>query len=496
MDKLKKVICIGLSVVLLTGCGGRYPSPGEGGTVSGGAVSGGSVAEDVVSGSSVDGQKSAESTGKGISGKFCTDTNLYFYVDGLGLVQTRLDGTHAQTIVVKEDFFHLIGVADGWLYYERYIEESDTWTICRVPIRKEKGYDRVDTDQVERLVEVEDPVCTLPGECLAGDSLYYGYTESEKDDVILERLDLRTGKRDSRQKIDGGNDCYFIEAGERVYAATYAGLYTKRPNESGWTLLFDGCLGELSTGEDIQVCTEKACYYGMYDGISIPELRRIDAATGEDTLFASEESICEAVRNFRGFEGEKELLARIDGVYYDGGRVWILAQVNWMESGVYHMEYQVFSRGEEETGLRYEEELTGCMHDHSSVRTGKGKILDEKKITVKKNVEIVEINEGLLYAVESGRAYMALYDGEKKKYRVGYYEIENGKFHWLTNRNPIFYGPAVSGRNQNEYSWDFASVYDSEPYRKDGIGLNKDDWGICDMMYGCSDETDGFFSIR
>ncbi len=504
MDRLKKAVCIGLSVVLLTGCGGRYLSSEEGGTVSGGAVSGGtvsggavsggSVAEDVVSGSSVDGKESTESTGKGISGRFCTDTNLYFEYDTAedhGVIQTRLDGTHEQEIRLKEkDFSHLIGVADGWLYYHSYIIKTDVASICRVPIRKENGYDRVETERVERLVEVENPGYILPTECLAGDSLYYGFMELGNEDVILERLDLRTGKRDSRQKIDKGKDGYFIEEGERVYAVTDNGLYTKRFNESGWTLLSDRCLGEIGTGEDIQAYSEKACYYGRLDGIcTIPELRRIDAATGEDTLFASEESLCGVVRDSRGFEGEKELSAKIDSVYYDGGRVWILAQVNWMESGVYHMEYRVFSQGEEETGLRYEEELTGCIHDHSSVRTGKWKITDD--ITVK---EHVELNEGLLYAVESGRAYMALYDGKKKKYRVGYCEIGNGEFHWLTNRDSIFYGPVVSGRYSNEASWEFGSVYDDEPYRKDGIGLKKDKWEIVDMTcYVVDDEEDGFF---
>ncbi len=493
MDKLKKAVCIGLSVVLLTGCGGRYLSSGEEGTVSGGAVSGGSVAEDVVSGSSVDGEESTESTGKGISGKFCTDTNLYFDAD-FELVQTRLDGTHEQKIKLK-DFDFMIGVADGWLYYACYIEEQGVEEgICRVPIRKENGYDRVEPDQVERLVEIEDPGCILSAECvcLVGDSLYYCFCpELKKNDVILGRFDLKTGKKDSKRIIDGGKDGLFIEAGERVYAATDAGLYTQGLNESDWTLLSDRRLGDLLTGEDIQICTGKACYYGRCDATGIPELRRIDAETGEDTLFTSEETLCRVVRNSGGFQGVRELSGRIDSVYYDEGRIWILAQINWMESGVYHMEYRVFSQGEKETGLRYEEELTGCMNDHGSVRTGKWKITDDKdkEITVK---EHVEINESLLYAVESGRAYMALYDGEKKMYRVGYYELGTGKFHWLTNRDPVFYGPAVSGRYQNDNSWDFLSVYDDEPYRKVYLAFEKDEWEICDSMY-YEGEEDAFF---
>ncbi len=508
MDKFKKVVCIALSVVLLTGCGGRYLSSEEGGTVSGGAVSGGtvsggavsggSVEENVISGPSVDGEESTESTGKGISGRFCTDTNLYFgseYHDiswSDGAVQTRLDGTHEQKIKLK-DFDFLIGVADGWLYYGCYIEEQgiDVEGICRVPIRKENGYDRVEPDREERLVEVEDPDCILSAEsvCLVGDSLYYCFCpELKKNNVILERFDLKTGKKDSKRIIDGGKEVLLNDAGERVYAATDAGLYTQRLNESDWTLIDGGRLGDLLTGEDIQICTGKACYYGQFDGRGIPELRRIDAATGEDTLFTSEETLCGAVRNSEGMEGAEELSGWIDSVHYDEGRIWILAQINWMENGVYHMEYRVFSQGEKETGLRYEEELTGCMHDHNSVRTGKWKMLEE--ITVKENVEL---NEGVLYAVESGRAYMALYDGEKKKYRVGYYEIGNGKFHWLTNRDPIFYGPVVSGRYQNYNNWDVFSVYDSEPYRKDGIGFNKDDWEICDMMYEIDAGEDGFF---
>ncbi len=470
MDRLKKILCIGLSVVLLTGCGGRYLSPGEGGTVSGGAVSGGSVAEDVVSGSSVDGKESTKNTGKEISGKFCTDTNLYFN-DVSGVVQTRLDGTHAQTIELTEDYFiRMIGVADGWLYYD--IDESEAWIICRVPIQKEKGYDRVETDRTERLVELADPCDVL----LVGNSLYYAMGSGE-DDVILERLDLKTGKKDSRRKFDEGFDCDLYEAGERVYAATRdAGLYTKRPNESDWTFLRDKYIDE----EDLQVCTEKAFYYGKWEDDDISKLRRIDAATGEDTLFASEKSICEAVRNSREFTGEKEFSCWFDSVYNDEGRIWILAQINWMESGVYHMEYRVFSQGEEETGLRYEEELTRCMHDHSSVRTGKWKI--DKKVSMK---EHVELNEGILYAVESGRAFMALYDGKKKKYRVGYCELGTGKFHWFTNRDPIFYGPVVSDRYLGENTWNFEFVYNEEPYSKDGIAFNDDenlDWLIHSMM--------------
>ncbi len=488
MDKLKRVICIALSVVLFTGCGGRYLPPGEGETVSGGvvsgdAVSGGSVAEDVVSGSSVDGKESTESTGTGISGKFCTDTNLYFD-DGFdfGVVQTRLDGTHAQTIELSEDYIYSIGVADGWLYY--VIDESDAWFICRVPIQKEKGYDHVETDRTERLVELAD-LCNV---LLVGNSLYYA-TSSGEDDVILERLDLKTGKKDSRRKIDEGWDCYLYEAGERVYAVTEDGLYTKRPNESDWTFLSDKCCGEEDIGEDIQACTEKACYYGRWEDSIMFDLRRIDAATGEDTLFASEKSICEAVRNSREFKGVKEFSCWIDSVYYDEGRIWILAQVNWMESGVYHMEYQVFSQGEEETGLRYEEELTGCMHAHSSVRTGKWVITEDAKETIVK--EHVELNEGILYAVESGRAFMALYDGRKKKYRVGYCEIETGKFHWLTNRDPIFYEPVVSDRYLGENTWKFGFIYNDEPYRKNGFDSAV---GIYDVMsYGSGDGEDSFF---
>ncbi len=448
-------------------------------------MSGGSVAEGVVSGSSVDGQKSAESTGKGISGKFCTDTNLYFDDGVMGVVQTRLDGTHVREIELK-DYFYLLGVADGWLYYG-IDDESDASVIGRVPIRKENGYDRVETDRVERLVEVEDPGYIVPTECLAGDSLYYvycsGFAENSARNGIMERIDLKTGERDSRQKVHWKPGGLLIEAGERVYAVPGGTeLYTNRSNESGWTILDAG--RKIDTERSIWGCTEKAFYYHKYDdtGTSTSGLCRIDAETGEDTLFLSVESICGAVRNSRGFEEENELSVRIDSVYNDEGRLWILAQIKWVENGVYHVEYQVFSQGEEETGLRYEEELTGCMHDHGSVRTGKWVITEDGKETIVK--EHMEIDESLLYAVESGRAFMALYDGEKKKYRVGYYEIETGEFHWLTNRDPIFYGPAVSGRYQLGSNWAFNSLYSREPYRKNGLWTDEaDDQVRCDLVF-------------
>lgn len=46
-------------------------------------------------------------------------------------------------------------------------------------------------------------------------------------------------------------------------------------------------------------------------------------------------------------------------------------QTGWMEQETYHMEYMIFSQGKEDSGLRYEKELTECMKSYVKERNGK-----------------------------------------------------------------------------------------------------------------------------
>ncbi|MCM1244314.1 MAG: hypothetical protein NC293_01565 [Roseburia sp.] len=431
----RTVFCIVLCTAMLTGCGGEYAGLTEGNAVSGSVVSGGAVSEgavndkvaepDAASGSAVENAKQDMS-----SYRFCTDTNVY-YADLCGQIeQMRIDGTHRKCILERCEYTTEVVYADeDWLYYGM-IGYDDEITY-RAPIGKDaKGYDVVDFSKEEKLVSSygDDP------HALYADSDYYFYEDQLEEKMI--KYDLKRKEKVSESEIVAE---FFLPLGDYYIMASHGGIYSQKKDSVQWTKVSEYVEGTITwlwdinpiqgDGEEIfypQQVTEKEDEFHFkikrYDG-----QREWDFATGEELSHVA-----------RGAIGGKRLdICEPYEMFLQDDRLYIQFLIGWMEKGIYHVEYMICSKEktEEDSGLRYEKELTECMKSH--VKEQRGKYLTYEK---EYDQQIV-VNSAQCMAMVDRTAYLNLYDYEKDKERLGCYDLSTGKFQWITDEDAVFYKP-------------------------------------------------------
>lgn len=438
--KLYRMTGMLLSMVLAAGvcagCGGEYADTSRSGTISGGAVSGCGV-----SGQAVSPENGGTGREERQNANFCTDTNLYVEmededgedVDGITYVaQMRLDGSGKKKIEIP-DFHELISVEETGLYYIRSpwneTEESEIDILCRVPIEKGgDGFDVIRTDQAEELsdqaVGAIDSVCVDPQ--------YIVYSKGEavvkydrRSKQIVSEIDMNSPALNVRKC---GN--YFV-----LWDGWHENdsLYYQERDEKSWKKIGEG----MGIYEEGAVFGQDVFFYETDDD---GDIYLCDLRKAESRAFISEEQLERACTGQAGLR--KLEFCGVQDMWYEAGRLYVQCEAAWMQGKEYHMAFFLFSRSPEETGIRYEKEITECMSSMGRIR--KGKFItgpDYHWRSERTAVEHAVINDAQCYRIINGKAFFSIYDHEKKKGQAGCYDLDTGEFRWLTKKDREYYEP-------------------------------------------------------
>ncbi len=468
---MRKIIGYILSVTviagLLSGCGGEYAGITEGDAVSGSAVSGEAVSGGTVSGNAiqektVSGAAVEEKEGKETrnerkpdmgSHRFCTDTNLYYvneYMDQI--MQAWTDGTHRKCIRKweSEDEVEIICVDTDWLYYD--VNYDDGEVTYRAPIEKdEEGQDVVRFQKAEKLVRTEYRDL-IP---IYADADYYFYSDQETGEFI--KYDLKRKKKVSGNEEIGNYAARIVPLNDHYFCSdtTDPGCCYVQEKDSGqWEKICDRMV-VTEENHDLFVSNGREIFYPRYvteigDRGEAPfEIMGFDGE--KERQFVAWKQVSHAVQKATG--AEKLDVCMPNGMFWQEGRLYLQIQTGWLEEGLYHMGYMVFSQGKDGSGLRYEKKLTECMKSH--VKEWTGKWFNENADTV--YVEHMAANDAQCIAMVDGTAYLSLYDYGRDKGRLGCYDLDTGEFRWITREDAAFY--KLGWDDDSGWLWLFGEVF-------------------------------------
>lgn len=425
--------------VSITGCGGEFAGVNR-------AVSGGAVSGSVVSGGAV--RENAEDSQQTVHTEvskypYSTDTNVYYEdyndKDEACIIQARFDGSHKKEIVNAGDEdeyeYYVHYVDENWLYYE--LETDDKNRLYRVPIKKDgDGYDTVNISGQEELIR--EP------------NIYsYGWNtgnvllDNMEDKVI--RYDLQKKKTVSEWSyadlgMDDECDLDIYQLNDYYIALTELGeVYAMESDGTQWKK----CHGSEKC-DWIGINTAQTENSLFFDISSDDDIRKCDGKSVQ--VFITNEQMKQAAKKAKGMGAETQIeVCDADEMYVDGNRLYIQLELHWKEDEVYRIENLLFSQGENEAELRYEKELTECMHSYVKSRTGKledyavrtplpGETLSEDAVVDLTTRVVLEehavINTAQCVAMLNGKAYLSLYENDKG--RMGCYELSTGNFRWIT----------------------------------------------------------------
>lgn len=418
----------------LSGCGGEYMGvSGRDGSVSGGAVSGQAVSGAAVS-------EDRKTTMKDETNwRFCTDTNLYYEDEdedeNVFLVQMRLDGSEKKKIKSK-DFYELIAVEEDDIIFiqEKWDgkKECGIDSICKVPIEKDAaGYDEVRTDQVEVICGNDaDREYAINSVCV--DPQYILYVRGENS---IRKYDRQSDQLVS--DVDMGDPAVLNVKKCGNYFVLWDGwneneeLYFQEREDTDWT-----------KGGKVQISIEQEVVFGeemlFYENYEDSVVCQFDLKKAQEAVFITEEQIRTACAGQVGLKNIKA--CNLSDLWYDAGRLYVQTEVCWMQKGIYHMAYYLFSQAPEETGLRYEKEVTESMHSRGTVREGKWITgPDYHWETERVAVEHAAVNDAQCYRIMNGKAFFSIYDYKKKKGQAACYHLKTGEFRWLTKKDQEYY---------------------------------------------------------
>lgn len=413
------VVSLILGAMFLTGCGGEYADTGANRGVSGNAVSG-----EVVSGSAVSEENATETKFSAEKHQYCTDTNLYLATEK-GIAQYRLDGTHKKMLTEIEEEDDL----EEWVKYvdSNFLYYTEEKTILyRVPIEKDaSGYDVVEMSKREKVLQDD-----LWG--IYVDSDYCIYTTVEGG---LVKVDLRKKKKVSEVNDFLPDNLIYIFRTQDSYILMedYTDfIYTQAVDDTEWKR-FRCPSGKLH----VQMHQEDAddVYYSLpgsdddkYNRFYGRQVKRINARQRKTTSFVTEKELGQEVKEAVKLDDEKDALSYfyIVNLFIQQKRVYLMVEAGRENNNVFYMENLIFSKGRGDSELRFEQKLTECMHAQNTKRTGEWRLTDGRSF----KGTVVYDDASCLQMVD-GKAYLYCYDYEKKKSRVGCYELASGRFWWI-----------------------------------------------------------------
>lgn len=454
---LSVILLTGIVGSSLTGCGGEYKNAGRG--KNGNGVSGSAVSGVSVSGSAVMEKDVKETDMDGGTEKknnrFATDTNVYlntenYEKDREECIQVRLDGTKRNRLFAKEEYSRIAGIADDRLYYEKQVipreNLSDGCGICCVPIRKDKeGYDNIDESEEEMILR---DGCW---ELIYMDEHYIFYERSS--DYKIVKYDIQKKEEVCVAELSQSSDAEEIKIfaidGYYIAVCEGSGICAQPVDGTVWYRISSAGIMEDIYEEWMAVSVKKKlCYVTQVDQGKEP--LTVMATDGKKTAcFISEKQLKQAVNTVLGLpltnewdqKKEQEVCA-VTNLFSQGDRLFVQVQVNWTKDDIYHMKYMIFSCSQDETELRYEQELMDCMNTYG--QEIKGKWVYETEGSYDENSDKTLLKEYALsrnascVGMVDNAAYLHLFDYRKGVGRLACFEMETGNFYWVKKNDAAF----------------------------------------------------------
>lgn len=459
------------TLIIVAGCGannlGDARTEGNNNAVSEGAISG-----SVVSGGTVAVGKVPDNQNQETKGRFCSDTNLYLekitkrtedrvYTE---IIQRHLDGSSPKKIELGESFGKMIGVADGWLYYTTRVEdelgETISSEIARVPIEKDAdGYDVIDSSRAEVVISNDTGWVDIESQNFYVDSEYLIYSRGEGSDVV--KYDIRNQKEISVLS-DFENETMWISeiwrADNQYCLVTSDGprkAFAQPVDGAEWTRIDD--IDELEMS-DTMTHGDRYFFFDLCiadpDGDSESEydndgIRMYDGKDVQNFVF--DWQLEQEVAKAEHLDIKKnKVYTYPDRLFYQDGRCYFEMHAEWKSEGHSYEKYLIFSKGVDETNIRYEKKLTECMRNNGKDREGEWREVSGRK---EKVLYSVTVNDARCIAMKGEKAYISTYDSKKKKQCLAYYELESGEFQWITEKDAEYYELYYDGRHM--LGWDF-----------------------------------------
>lgn len=439
---------IGIGVLFLisglTGCGGEYAGMTEGEAASGSAVSsqavsGDALIEEPVSGGVVNGQPSVEKKRPGSSSyRFATDTNYYScpYSGIASIWQYRLDSMKKKEISLSHkdvDYFELICVEDGFLYYHIDLENKGEGRpvskIFRVPLEKDAGgYDVVKMEEKE---EILTEAKSIRGCSVYMDSRYLCCLRGEWDKSEFVKYDRKTGKEIPVEAlpINVKTDKTVTGYGDRIFVMNMDEICFQKLDETKWHKIDRKEFYRLCYNENAMFDTD------VDENGRFTNIYKCDLEKGRWQSYVSIEELEKAARTVIGCGQTEQLECRVGRMFCQGDRLYIETCVIWMEGAAYHVRNLFFYRGEGDDAVCYEKKLSECMHSHAVTSA------EEWKNEIKGGREKIVLEDVCCTSMINGKAFLAFYDDKKEEGRMGCYELDTGEFRWLTKEDAEYYEP-------------------------------------------------------
>ncbi len=439
-------VCVGLAVLLLTGCGGEYTDVSS----DWGAASGGAVSGEAVSGGAIEEKKLPVSDGKkNRYNWFYSDTNFYYMTLGYGtdgFVEYNLE-TGTERKIKRENFWQLCYVDKDWVYYViNNINQKKVDELCRAPIED----NQVNLNKEEHLFSDKEEI--VSGIYCDGRYLLYESGREYRKYDLKKKRDIGNYKRYEDSTVLAVVDGYVYL---RLYEAGVAGLYRQKLDSEKMTRITKGEIWGTALavmGGDV--------YYSE-DAASPFCIMKYHSEDGSKEVAVSEKQLEKMFRENHLPDGkgpDSSMYIQYDpaGMFACGNRLYIQMQVGWEEkNGLTGCKNIVFYLEPEKDGeLHYEKELTECMlYEHpyyAYVRE--------------------YYSRGRCVEITEEKCYIEIYNPQTDKNTLGCYDFGSKKFRYMTQED----------RDWN-LSWYVAPHFMMEKLWDDMPGYKDSDWEDMDM---------------
>ena len=468
-QRIYKLLSMVVAAGLLTACGGEYAGVSENGAVSGGAVSGSGVSPLSVSGSAVkdtDRNERGEENGHW----FCSDSHVYyvnwFLTEEPVLVERSLaDGSERRTEIIGLN--RVCYVDNSWVYFitdedpddgvDGVLDDVDDCSyVWRAPIEQSQ----VNVQKKELLLtEKEEFDFSATIYCDGRYVLYSTFCDDiyKKYDLQQKKFIGNTGKalRDySGEVLAVSGETAFIGLEEE-------GLVAQQLNSGEITWISDS--SSLVYEHNLAV-TDKDLFFNDAGEMEICQYHIEDGSRKKLTMAIQVEKLLKK-EGFLNVSRGKDHQYYGDQMFVYGDRLYIQIDVSWTEKEVIYRNKVILSLDIRSGGLRYEKELTDCLANPKESQT-----VVEKQYAAKWIEDTLFLSRGTCIGIAEGKCYMNLYNPDKDRNMAACYDLDSGKFKFITKKDPEWY---MWYYDRHESSWIMyeGAYVDDMPNNKSDSGL-------------------------
>lgn len=430
--KISTLLCAGVIISLLTGCGGEYAGVTEKESASGAAVSGTAINEETVSGSAVKGTERKE---KNRENWYCSETNFYYAKTDYFCARSEIpfimewnkeDGTK-QKIECK-DLSNLCYVDDKWVYYTVYgksFEGNDfpSDDLYRAPIEQ----NHLNIKKAEKLFTERVGITTDEIYC---DGRYVAYISEE----------MKYKKYDLKEKCFIGD----LDKGDKYYGSDILGvaggnIYIRLGEEGGlYVQKLDSEKVTKITGENVWgsafAITESDIYYS--EEYAMPfSIMRYHLKDGSKQEAVKEEQVETLLAQLDLAQtGDSYLRYEPDWMFVSGDRLYIQFEVEWEKTDEMTCQKEVITWQNlgEDGELHYARELTECLEKQNAAE-----VIDQDSGLLGRQC----LSRGYCIDMTDEKCYMYLYNPEEDKNVLACYNFNKGEFSYVDEEDMDWYLP-------------------------------------------------------